>query len=90
MRICTGYQDGNEQSPLLPLDTETLARYQPVYEDLPGWQAPTAGIKEYHQLPENAQRYLKRMEELIGVPLAIISTGAERDETIILNNPFQN
>jgi adenylosuccinate synthase len=59
-----------------------------VYEDLPGWSESTIGITDYDKLPVNARRYLARMGELVGVPLEIISTGAERDHTIVLSHPF--
>lgn len=62
--------------------------YEPVYEELPGWQESTFGIKSFDKLPQNAQNYLKRIEKLCGVPIDIISTGPDRDETIILNRIF--
>jgi adenylosuccinate synthase len=88
IRICTGYRiDGEirEQPPLLPHRYSDVA---PVYESLPGWSDPTAGITDFARLPDNARRYLARMEELAGVPIDIVSTGAERDETIVLRHPF--
>jgi len=88
IRICTGYRiDGEvrERPPLLP---HRYAEVVPVYESLPGWAEPTAGITEFARLPANARRYLARMEELAGVPIDIVSTGAERDETIVLRHPF--
>ena len=88
IRICTGYRiDGEvrEHPPLLP---HRYAEVVPVYESLPGWTEPTAGITEFGRLPGNARRYLARLEELGGVPIDIVSTGAERDETIVLRHPF--
>jgi adenylosuccinate synthase len=88
IRICTGYRiDGEirENPPLLP---HRYAEVVPVYEALPGWSEPTAGITEFARLPENARRYLARMEELAGVPIDIVSTGADRAETIMLRHPF--
>jgi adenylosuccinate synthase len=88
IRICTGYRiDGEirENPPLLP---HRYAEVVPVYESLPGWSEPTAGITEFARLPENSRRYLARMEELAGVPIDIVSTGAERAETIVLRHPF--
>lgn len=61
---------------------------EPVYEDFPGWKESTLGIKKYSELPKNAQNYLRRIEQLLEVPIDIISTGPNRDETIILRNPF--
>ena len=60
----------------------------PVYEALPGWNEPTAGVTDFARLPDNARRYLARMEELAGVPIDIVSTGADRAETIVLRHPF--
>jgi len=88
IRICTGYRiDGEirENPPLLP---HRYAEVVPVYEALPGWSEPTAGITEFARLPDNARRYLARMEELAGVPIDIVSTGADRAETIVLRHPF--
>jgi adenylosuccinate synthase len=88
IRICTGYRiDGEirEQPPLLPHRYSDVA---PVYESLPGWSEPTAGVTDFARLPDNARRYLARMEELAGVPIDIVSTGAERAETIVLRHPF--
>jgi len=88
IRICTGYRiDGDirENPPLLP---HRYAEVVPVYEALPGWSEPTAGITEFARLPDNARRYLARMEELAGVPIDIVSTGADRAETIVLRHPF--
>jgi len=88
IRICTGYRiDGEirENPPLLP---HRYAEVVPVYEALHGWSEPTAGITEFARLPENARRYLARMEELAGVPIDIVSTGADRAETIVLRHPF--
>ena len=72
-----------------PLDADQLADCKPVYEELPGWSESTAGIREMAALPENARAYLARMEELIGTRIDIISTGADRDDTIILRHPFE-
>jgi adenylosuccinate synthase len=88
IRICIGYRiDGEirEQPPLLP---HRYAEVVPVYEALPGWSEATAGITEFARLPENARRYLARMEELAGVPIDLVSTGAERAETLVLRHPF--
>ena len=61
---------------------------RPVYEELPGWQESTVGVRDYAALPANARAYLKRIEEVVGVPVDIISTGPDRTETIIQRNPF--
>jgi adenylosuccinate synthase len=88
LRIATGYRiDGEvrEQPPLLPFRYEEC---EPVYETLPGWSESTAGITEFDRLPETARRYLARIEQLAGVPIDIVSTGADRAETIVLRHPF--
>jgi adenylosuccinate synthase len=88
IRVCVGYEiDGSvgEAPPLLPAD---FAEAHAVYEDVPGWKACTAGITRYEELPSNARRYLERLQELLGVPITMISTGPERDQTIIRQNPF--
>ncbi len=88
VRICTGYRLDGKLTDLVPIGAEGLARVEPVYEDMPGWKTSTVGISQYEKLPEPAKRYLKRLEEVSGVPVAIISTGPDRVHTIILENPF--
>ena len=67
----------------MPSDLAKLAACVPVYEKMPGWDQPTAGVTTFEKLPEAARRYIKRLEEVSGVPAAIISTGSDRDHTII-------
>jgi len=88
IRICTGYKtaDGLRDTP--PVGAEAFETCEPVYEDMPGWQESTVGVKDYDALPANARAYLKRIEEVTGVAVDIISTGPDRNETIILNHPF--
>ena len=89
LQICTGYRiDGevHEQPPLLP---HRFSECEPVYETHPGWKEPTIGITDFAKLPENARRYLARMEQLAGVPIDIVSTGPDRAETIVLRHPFE-
>ncbi len=89
IRICTAYRyEGSERS-TPPSGAEALGKCVPVYEDLPGWQESTLGVREFAKLPANAQRYLKRIEELTEARIDLISTGAERDDTIILRHPFE-
>lgn len=84
IKICTAYRLGDQILKDLPLNPEDLAHCIPIYEELDGWQSPTTPIKELAKLPKNAQAYLRRIEALAGVPIVIISTGADRDETIVL------
>jgi adenylosuccinate synthase len=88
LQIGVGYRVDGEQFDILPVGAETLARCEPVYEEMPGWSESTVGVKHHDALPEAARRYLKRVEEVCGVPVDMISTGPDREETIILRHPF--
>jgi adenylosuccinate synthase len=88
IRVCVGYKiDGGVRS-TPPLLSEQFGDCRAVYEDLPGWKDSTVGITRYEDLPANARSYLERMQSLVGVPITIISTGPERGQTIIRENPF--
>jgi adenylosuccinate synthase len=88
LKICTRYRYQGEEIELPPLGADAIEQCKPVYEELPGWTDSTVGIRDYDALPANARAYLKRLEEVVNVPVDIVSTGPERDETIILNHPF--
>ena len=88
IRVCVGYRVGGKVVAEPPLSLEGYAGLEPVYEELPGWPDSTMGITEYARLPANARKYLERLESLVEVPIDIISTGPERDETILLRHPF--
>ena len=88
VKICVGYRIEGELSEILPVGAEELERCAPVYEELPGWKESTVGINTYAALPKAARDYLKRIEALAGVPIDLISTGPERDQTIVLRHPF--
>jgi len=88
IRLCVGYRTGGTLCSTVPLGAEALADCEPVYETLPGWQDSTVGVRDYEALPENARRYLARIEEVVGAPVDIISTGPDRADTIILRHPF--
>ena len=88
LRIGVGYRINGVETPEPPLTVEGYADVEPVYEELPGWRESTVGITGYAALPGNARRYLERLEELTRVPLDMISTGPERDQTIVLRHPF--
>jgi adenylosuccinate synthase len=81
--ICTAYRCGSRTLTEFPADVMQLAACEPVYESVPGWTTPTRGVRRYEHLPENARRYVARIEEVSGVRAAIISTGSERDDTIV-------
>lgn len=86
--ICTGYELDGKVVDMLPVGADDVARCKPIYETVAGWKENTFGVKTWDGLPKNAQHYLKRLEALCGVPIAIVSTGPERDETIIIEHPF--
>jgi adenylosuccinate synthase len=86
--ICTAYRLGGEVTETAPLGADQYEQCQAIIEDMPGWEGTTAGITNFNDLPENAKTYINRLEELVGVKITIISTGPERDETIILEHPF--
>jgi len=88
LKICVGYDMGGSLSDILPVGAEELSRCEPVYEEMPGWQESTVGVKAHDQLPKAARAYLARIEKLCGVPIDIISTGPDRDQTIVLRHPF--
>ena len=88
IRICVGYEIDGEPIAGLPVVVDRFAECEPVYEDVPGWQVSTVGIKNYEDLPANARDYLARIEQLAGVPVDIISTGPDREQTIIKQHPF--
>jgi adenylosuccinate synthase len=90
IKLCTGYRINGEVVDILPVGAEELSGCSPVYEELPGWSESTFGIKRYEDLPENARKYLKRIEEVTGAPIDIISTGPDREETIVLRHPFEH
>ncbi len=90
IRVCTGYRIGGVQSDEPPMFADAVADVEPVYEELPGWQQSTAGIREYPALPAAARSYLERVQALVGVPLDLISTGPDRDHTIVLRHPFDS
>jgi adenylosuccinate synthase len=81
--ICTGYTVGARTITDFPSDLNTIGAITPVYESWPGWSAPTKGVRDYAGLPAEAQRYIKRLEEVSGVPVGIVSTGSDRAETIV-------
>jgi len=83
VEVCTAYRCGTEILSEMPSDIVQLAACEPVYETMPGWTEPTRGITKFADLPDGAQRYIRRLEEASGIPAAIVSTGSDRDHTII-------
>jgi adenylosuccinate synthase len=89
MKLCTGYKLDGQFTDILPVGADDLERCEPVYESMPGWTESTVGVKTFDGLPKTAQNYIKRMEALCGVPVDMISTGPDREETIVLRHPFK-
>ena len=89
LRLGVGYLVNGERCDLLPSGAEALAECVPVYEELPGWSGSTVGLTHYDQLPREARSYLERIEQICEVPVDMISTGAERAETIVRRHPFK-
>jgi adenylosuccinate synthase len=88
IRICVGYRINGEVTPEPPMSLEGYADVEPVYEEMPGWRESTVGITEYNALPGNARRYLERLQALVDVPIDMISTGPDRDQTIVIRHVF--
>ncbi|MGD8636300.1 MAG: adenylosuccinate synthase [Gammaproteobacteria bacterium] len=88
IKICVGYRIGGQVRELPPLMAEHYADCEPVYEDMPGWKESTIGITAHEDLPDNAKRYLQRIEDLVDTPVDVISTGPDRSETIVKRHPF--
>jgi adenylosuccinate synthase len=89
LKICNGYQYRGQNLSVAPVGADALAQCEPVYQSMPGWSETTRGITDYTKLPEAAQNYIIKLQELVGVPIDIISTGPDRDETIVLKDPYQ-
>ncbi len=89
VRVCVGYKLKDGSSDILPVGAEMLAECEPIYEEMPGWTDSTVGVKTWDGLPKAAQNYLRRIEEICEVPVDIVSTGPDRDETIVLRHPFE-
>lgn len=88
LQLCVGYELDGEHIDLLPMGADDIARCKPIYEVLPGWTQSTVGVTQYDALPDAARSYLKRIEEVTGVPIAIVSTSPDRDHTIMLRHPY--
>ena len=89
IKLCIGYDTPSGRLDVLPFGSDAVAQCTPVYETMPGWSGTTEGVRQWKDLPEAAQRYLNRLSEVVGAPIAMVSTGADRDDTILLDHPFQ-
>ncbi|MBX3583521.1 MAG: adenylosuccinate synthase [Rhizobiaceae bacterium] len=90
IKVCTGYRLDGEEIDYLPASQGAQARVEPIYETLEGWKGTTAGARSWNELPAQAVKYVRHIEELIGAPVALLSTSPERDDTILVTDPFQD
>jgi adenylosuccinate synthase len=88
VRVCVGYRYRGQETDQAPLDAAGWHECQPVYQDFEGWSETTRGAKRFSDLPRNAQRYLEGVQDLVGCPVAMVSTGPDRLENIVLQDPF--
>jgi len=88
LKLCTGYKLGDKTVDIFPVGAEEASLCEAIYEEMPGWSESTFGAKSMEALPVNARNYIKRIEELVGVPIDMVSTGPDREETIVLRHPF--
>ncbi|MBI3776394.1 MAG: adenylosuccinate synthase [Gammaproteobacteria bacterium] len=87
--VCVGYRRNGVVSVTPPVGADGYTGCEPVYVDMPGWKENTVGVRKYNELPANARAYLKRIEEITETPIDIVSTGPDRDDTIVLRHPFE-
>ena len=90
IQLGVGYRIDGEFTELLPFGAADVARAEPVFEELPGWEGSTVGVTEFDKLPSNARQYLMRISEVCEVPIDMVSTGPDREETILLRHPFKS
>jgi adenylosuccinate synthase len=88
IKICVGYEIDGDKRDYLPARPSRQAKAKPVYETIPGWHESTMGARSWAELPAAAVKYIRRLEELIEVPVALLSTSPERDDTILVRDPF--
>ena len=89
IKVCVGYEYNGQKLDYYPMQMNAQAGVKPVYETLPGWKSSTYGVREYDKLPENAKKYIARLEELLGVKIGMISTSPEREDTIVRYDPYE-
>ena len=90
IKVCTGYQGVSDNTSGSLMDVNSFENLEPIYEELPGWDASTVGVRNLDDLPVNARAYIQYIERKVEVPVDIISTGPDREETIILRHPFSD
>ena len=89
IKVCVGYELRGQRIDILPLDADDIVACVPVYDSFPGWSESTFGVTDWNALPLNARRYLERVQGFIGAPIDMVSTGPDRDHTILLRHPYQ-
>ena len=89
LKVCTGYRIGDQVFDYLPVGLRAQQAAEPIYEELEGWSQTTQGARSWKDLPANAIKYVRRIEELIGAPVALLSTSPQRDDTILVRDPFE-
>ncbi len=88
LQLCTGYEIDGQHTDILPMGADEIAQCRPVYETMAGWSESTVGVTKYEKLPVNARLYLQRIEQVTGVPIHLISTGPDREQTILMRHPY--
>jgi adenylosuccinate synthase len=89
IKICVGYELGGQRIDILPLDADDIMACKPIYETFAGWSEPTVGLTRWEQLPVNARRYLERVQQCMDAPIDMVSTGPDREQTILLRHPYK-
>jgi adenylosuccinate synthase len=89
IKVCVGYELRGQRVDILPLDADDVAACVPIYDTFPGWSGTTFGVTDWDALPLNARRYLERVKEFIGAPIDMVSTGPDREHTILLRHPYR-
>jgi len=89
IKICTHYELDGKAIDIPPLGAEDVSRCKPQFITMDGWSGTTFRVKKWEELPKEAQNYLQKIEEVTGIPIHIVSTGPERDETILIEHPFE-
>jgi adenylosuccinate synthase len=89
IKVCTGYRLDGKEIDYLPAGEHAQAKVEPIYETIPGWKEKTANARSWAELPAQAIKYVRRIEELTGCPVAVLSTSPDREDTILMRNPFE-
>ena len=90
VKLGVGYKYRGEEIAIMPAGADAVAECEPIYEEFPGWKESTFGVTKWEDLPETARQYLTRLSEVAGAPIALVSTGPDREQTILHVDPFEN